>query len=109
VDEERKRARRRRNLRDLPEAIAYHDRSSAAGSFLKRFLNRFQRSHKVNRWAFLGQHYVYIKYWSKQSYVSKMVGVVRMIVMFFEALILEQYLLSCYKIILREEKTLKRY
>ncbi len=93
----------------VPQAVGYHDRSSAAGNVIQRFFNRFKRSKKVNTWAFINQHYLFIKYWSKQNLFEKMLAVIRMIVMFFEALIFEQYLLSSYTIIRREAKTLKRY
>ncbi len=93
----------------VPGAIAYHDRSSAAGTLLKRFLNRFKRSKNVNRWAFTNQHFLFIKYWSKQSVSAKLLAIVRMKIMFIEALIFEQYLLSCYSTIVKEAKTLKRY
>lgn len=93
----------------VPEAIGYHDRTSAAGSLLKRFLNRFKRSRQVNRWAFTNQHFLFIKYWRRQSFFSKLLGLGRIKVMFFEALLLEQYLLPCYKTIFKQAKTLKRY
>lgn len=93
----------------VPDAIAYHDRSSAAGTLIKRFFNRFKRSKNVNRWAFTNQHFLFIKYWSKQSFSSKLLAIIRMKIMFIEALLFEQYLLSCYSTIVKEAKTLKRY
>lgn len=92
-----------------PQAVMYHDRTSAAGGILKRFVNRFGRSKQVNRWAFINHHYLFIKYWRLQSFKAKCLAIIRMKLMFFEALVFEQYLLSCYRIIIKEMKTLKRY
>lgn len=93
----------------VPQAIAYHDRSSAAENIIQRFFNRFKRSRQVNRWAFINQHFLFIKYWSQQSFGAKILAIGRMKLMFFEALIFEQYLLSSYKTIINESKTLQRY
>ncbi len=93
----------------VPDAIGYHDRSSAAGTLIKRFFNRFKRSKNVNRWAFTNQHFLFIKYWSKQSFSSKILAIIRMKIMFIQALIFEQYLLASYSTIVKEAKTLKRY
>jgi len=93
----------------VPEAIGYHDRTSAAGSFIIRFFNRFKRSHQVNRWAFVNQHFLFIKYWHRQTIGEKFLALIRMKIMFLEALIFEQYLLPCYKTIWHGVKSLKRY
>lgn len=93
----------------VSEALAYHDRTASGGSLLKRFFNRRQRNIKTKQWSFINQHFLFIKYWHKQSLLNRLMIIIRVKLMFLNALIFEQFLLSCYKEILKQRKTLKRY
>lgn len=93
----------------INDALGYHDRTASGGSLLKRFLNRRQRTNKVRAWSFINQHFLFIKYWHKQNLLNRFMILVRIKLLFFNALIFEQFLLSCYKEILKQSKTLKRY
>ncbi len=93
----------------IPLAIGWHDRTSAAGNIFKRFFNRFGRSTKIRCWSFINQHWLVIKYWRRQSLFNKFLVLVRLFVMLIEALLFEQYLLSSYKVIFKQAKTLTRY
>jgi GT2 family glycosyltransferase len=93
----------------VPEALAYHDRTASGGNLIKRFFNRRQRNEKVKQWSFINQHFLFIKYWHQQNLVNRFMILVRAKLMFLNALIFEQFLLSCYKEILQQRKTLKRY
>lgn len=83
----------------VPGAIIYHDRTATGGSLLKRFLNRRVRPTLANYYSFTNQHFLYIKYWRTQNAISKLIIVAQIIIRFFEALILEHYLLKGYKAI----------
>ncbi|MCX6792606.1 MAG: glycosyltransferase family 2 protein [Candidatus Falkowbacteria bacterium] len=93
----------------IPEAIVYHDRTSSGGNLWQKFVKRRSRSLDVRRWAFINQHFLFFKYWSKQSFYSRLMILVRAKIMFLNALLFEQALLASYKTIFKQAKKLKRY
>lgn len=93
----------------VSSAIMYHDRTVSGGSFLQRFFNRRRRSKAVHRYAFVNQHLLYIKYWQRQVFKNKIRIIAAVIVRFFEAFLLEQYLLGSYRYIFQGAKHVKKY
>jgi len=93
----------------IPEALVYHDRTASGGNLWERFVKRRDRSRDIKRWAFINQHFLFIKYWSKQSFFNRLAIIIRVKLLFGYALLLEPHLLACYKIIFQESKKLKRY
>lgn len=93
----------------VPKAIMYHDRTVSGGNIWQRFFNRRQRFKVTNRYAFVNQHLLYIKYWSRQTIISKLKIIVWVVIRFFEALLLEQYLLESYIFIFKGSKLIKKY
>ncbi len=93
----------------VPQALVYHDRTATGGSFWQRFAHRHGRSKVANRYSFINQHFLYIKYWSKQEISGKLKILIWVCIRFFEALILEQYLLGSYPFIFKGLKVLKKY
>jgi len=93
----------------ISEALIYHDRSSSGGSLWQRFTNRMGRSKAVKSWSFINQHFLFIKYWSKQTFFSRLVIMARVKILFLNALFFEPYLLKCYSTIFSQAKNLKRY
>jgi GT2 family glycosyltransferase len=93
----------------VPHALGFHDRTVSGGGFFKRLLNRRTHGRNVQKWSFLHQHFLYIKYWRTLSIVSKCFALLRKILMFIEALVFEQYLLGEYSQIRTAKKSLKRY
>jgi GT2 family glycosyltransferase len=90
-------------------AIVYHDRTALGGNLWQRFSNRRQRSQSVRRWSFINQHWLFIKYWSKQNFLSKLMIICKILILGLNALLFEQSLLACYKTILAQRKSLKHY
>ncbi len=93
----------------VPKAIMYHDRTVSGGNVWQRFINRRERSKVANRYAFVNQHFLYIKYWSRQSAASKLKIISWVVIRFFEALLLEQYLLESYSFIFKGATVVKKY
>lgn len=93
----------------VPQAKIYHDRTVTGGNLWDRFINRRKRSVDVRRWSFTNQHFLFIKYWSKQNFFNRLVILIRVKLLFLNALLFEQDLLTCYSIIFKEKSKLKRY
>jgi N-acetylglucosaminyl-diphospho-decaprenol L-rhamnosyltransferase len=87
----------------VPEALVYHDRTTAvSGRGARAFWrDRQSKSRQIKTWSFRNQHLIFLKYWRKQDFVNKIVISVRIFSMFIFLLILEQYLLKEYPQIAR--------
>jgi GT2 family glycosyltransferase len=81
----------------VPKALFYHDRSVSGGSLKERIKNRRKRSKKERSWSFFGQHYLFIKHWSKQSFSGKFSIIIQIIKLFIYSLIFERFVLKEYK------------
>jgi GT2 family glycosyltransferase len=81
------------------QAIIYHDRSAASYSrgFLAFWLNRKKKSKEIKSWSFYSQHLLFIKHFSKETFYSRMIIIIRIFILFIFSLILEQYNLKQYK------------
>ena len=80
------------------EAIIYHDRTTKfSPSHLNFFKTRSKKSRLARSWSFRNQHLIFIKHFSNQSFLSKMLILVKISIMFVFALIFEQFLLKEYK------------
>ncbi len=97
------------HTRLVSRAIIYHDRTASGGSIVQRFHNRRTRSVAANRYAFINQHFLYIKYWRRQNFYRRLRIIVDCCLRLLGALTLEWYLLSCYPIIIRAMRLLQRY
>jgi GT2 family glycosyltransferase len=82
----------------VPEAIIYHDRSvSAIGKGVFASLkNRSNKSQQVRSWSFLNQHLLFIKFWSKQSLISKTKIFIKIVIFAIFAIVKEPFLLKNY-------------
>lgn len=92
------------------EAKAAHDRSlkSSSKSFFLSFKNRQEKSKFGRSQSFLNQHVLYLKYFNRQSFYSKLIIVFRIIAMFIFALLKERFLLKNYVKIARIRRELKK-
>lgn len=81
------------------EAVIYHDRTtkSLGSGPLHLFKTRAKKSRLARSWSFRNQHFIFIKYFSGQSFLSKTIIIVKTLAMLVFALILEQFLLKEYK------------
>lgn len=93
----------------VSQAVVYHDRTASGGSFWKRAHNRFGRSKAANRYAFINQHFLYIKYWNLQKPKERLRIVLDSLSRGLHGLIFEPYLLSCYSTIFKARAFLKKY
>lgn len=83
----------------VPSAIMYHDRtaySDRKGLFGKLF-DRAKKSQKIRAWSFRNQHLIFVKHWSSQNFLSKIIIIFRIFSMAIFSLILEQFNLKEYK------------
>jgi GT2 family glycosyltransferase len=92
----------------VPEAIVYHDRTASAfglglWSVLK---NRSKKSRQVRLWSHLNEHLIYVKHWSSQNFISRVFIVFRFLSILIFSLILEQFLLKNYRLILKRSEVL---
>jgi len=89
-----------------PEAIIYHDRTvaSARKGFKALFRGRRSRKRQEKKWSFLNQHIIFLKYWRFQSFLNKLIIILRMLAMFIFALLFERYLLGQYGELWRMKK-----
>lgn len=92
-----------------PEAVLYHDRTAATSSrfYLLRAFNRSNKSRQVRAWSFVNQHLLFIKHWSNESFISKIIIICQVLAFGFFSLILEQFLLKEYKNILQLRRNQK--
>lgn len=81
-----------------PEAIIYHDRTASADGdgLMVSLKNRVGKSQQVRSWSFLNQHLLFIKFWSKQSFVNKIKILIKVGLFGIFALIWEPFLLKNY-------------
>lgn len=93
----------------VSQAIVYHDRTATGGSFFKRAKNRYSRSRAASRYAFINQHFLYIKYWKLQERGEKFKIIIDCLARFAHALVFEPQLLGCYSIIFKAKAYLKKY
>ncbi|HBA36462.1 TPA: hypothetical protein DCZ15_01145 [Candidatus Falkowbacteria bacterium] len=87
----------------VPDALVYHDRTAAVSGhgFWRTIFSRYRKSRQIRAWSHLNQHFIYVKYWKKQNFISKVFIVVRVVLIFIFSLILEQFLLKQYREIWR--------
>jgi len=93
----------------VSKAVMYHDRTVSGGTLFQRFFSRKQRSKAANRFAFVNQHLLYIKYWHRQVFSNKCRIIAAIILRGLEALVLEQYLLGSYRYIFQGARQVKKY
>lgn len=81
------------------DSIIYHDRTTKSlGSGLFTFFKaRAKKSRPARLWSFRNQHFIFIKHFLVQSFLSKIVIIVKILSMLVFALMFEQYLLKEYK------------
>jgi GT2 family glycosyltransferase len=85
----------------VPGAIIYHDRSVAAvgQGLLSSIKSRKNKNNLVKSWSFLNQHLLIIKHWHSQNLKSKILILLRLILLWSYALVFEPFLLKNYLII----------
>lgn len=82
----------------IPEAIAYHDRSSAGqSSFFQTWQDWRRRSPLTRSWSFVNQHLLFLKYFSREAFFSRLLVIIRVLAMVFFSLIFAPFLLKQYK------------
>ena len=81
------------------DAIIYHDRTtkSLGSSPLNFFKTRSKKSRLARSWSFRNQHFIFIKHFLNQSFLSKTIIFVKIFTMFIFSLTFEQFLLKEYK------------
>jgi len=89
-------------------AIMYHDRTatSSGGGMLNKISDRRKKSRQVRSWSFRNQHLIFVKHWSKQNLISKILIVFQVLASGIFSLILEQFLLKEYKEVFSRFKVL---
>jgi GT2 family glycosyltransferase len=87
----------------VPKAIIYHDRTAAAsqGGVINKVLSRHKKSRQIRIWSFRNQHLIFVKHWTRQNLISKIIIVFRILSLGIFSLILEQFLLKEYKNVFR--------
>ncbi len=87
----------------VPEAIIYHDRTaSVSGRGWRSFWrDRRAKSSQIRAWSMRNQHFIFIKFWQKQSFIDKIIISLRVLTSLIFSLVLEQFLLKEYKSIIR--------
>lgn len=81
-----------------PRAIAYHDRSLSLKRGLRSRINDWQRRSKLTRyWSFKGQHLLYLKHWSSEGFISRLIIIVKSCLFFLFSLLFANFLLKTYK------------
>ena len=80
------------------DSLIYHDRtaSSSGNGILAILKNRSNKSQQVRSWSFLNQHLLFIKFWSKQSFVDKFKVVEKILLFAIFAFFREPFLLKNY-------------
>ena len=92
----------------VPSAIIYHDRTAAAsqGGITGKIFNRHKKSRQIRTWSFHNQHLIFVKHWTKQNLISKIIIVFRIFTFGFFSLILEQFLLKEYRRVISASRVL---
>jgi GT2 family glycosyltransferase len=87
-------------------ALVYHDRT--VGAFGQGFWGNFRARRRLSRqtraWSFKNQHLLFVKHFWQENFVSKLIIIVRIIILFIFSLILEQFNLKEYPAIFRSLK-----
>lgn len=92
------------------QAVIYHDRTASLRKGLFAFFkDRKNRNSKINKWSFLNQQIIFLKYWAKQGRLSKLMIIVWQIKAFFYLLLFEQYLLLEYLKLFKIEENIRKY
>ncbi len=91
----------------VPAAIIYHDRTVAAydRGIVAVLRNRRRLSRQVRAWSFRNQHLLFVKHFKNENFVSQTVIFIRVILLLFFSLILEQFNLKQYPQILKALKS----
>lgn len=91
----------------VAEALVYHDRTvgSFGQGFWGRFKERRQLSRQARAWSFKNQHLLFVKHFRQENFVSKLIIMSRVIILFIFSLILEQFNLKEYLAIWRSFKS----
>lgn len=81
------------------KSVMYHHRTAAFydSGLLAFFRNRLKKSREVRAWSFYNQHLIFLKYFTKESFFSKIVILLQVGIFFIFSLILEQFNLKQYK------------
>ena len=92
----------------VPSAIMYHDRTavSSGEGIVNKALDRRKKSRQIRAWSFRNQHLIFVKHWTKQNFVSKIIIIFRVLISGIFSLILEKFLLKEYKAILAYRRVL---
>ena len=80
----------------LDKSLFYHDRSVSDSSLFNKLKGRKKRSKQERIWSFHGQHYIFIKHFSKLNIFNKLMLMINIVKLFLLALIFEQFLLKEY-------------
>lgn len=90
----------------VADALVYHDRT--AGSFGQGFWGRFQERRRLSRqtraWSFKNQHLLFVKHFLHENFISQLIIMARIGILFIFSLILEQFNLKEYPAIFRSFK-----
>ncbi len=80
----------------VPSAVIYHDRTAAVfgPGWRQVILSRRQKSRQVKKWSFFGQQLIFLKYWRRQNWQSKLAIISYEIKALVFALLFEPYLLA---------------
>lgn len=91
----------------VPSAIMYHDRTAASSGegVVEKVKDRRQKSRQIRAWSFRNQHLIFVKHWTKQKFISKVIIIFRVIILGIFSLIFEQFILKEYKTIFRSLKS----
>ncbi len=80
----------------VPDSIFYHDRSVRGGTWWAKLKTRKKRSRQERTWSWRGQHHLFFKHWSKQTFFNKIMIALNIFKIFIFSLIFEQFLLKEY-------------
>ncbi len=78
----------------VPGALIYHDRSASGlgESDIAVALNRKNKSRPIKQWSFFSQQILFLKYWRRQNWISKLMIIWHELKIIVFALIFERYL-----------------
>lgn len=85
--------------RCISQAVAYHDRTAAAGGqgSLQVSVNRRRKGRQVKEWSFLNQLIIFQKFWSSQNFSNKIAVLWYLAQMMIYISFFERYLLKQIK------------
>lgn len=92
----------------VPSSIMYHDRTAASsgGGAVNKIKDRRNKSRQIRSWSFRNQHLIFVKHWSSQDFINKLMILSKVGISLLFSLILEQFLLKEYKEILEFRRVL---